>query len=227
MKFIHCPPVELKELESENVDNRRYYLTPNGKYVSITTVLSHFKKKSIYEWRKRVGEEEANRISSVASSRGTKVHSLCEKYLLNEEIDTVGIMPDALSSFYSIKKYLNNINNIHFLEVPLYSDRLKVAGRADCIGNYEDKLSIIDFKTSKNEKQEEWIEDYFLQAAAYLLMYYELTGIKIEKIVIIIGVDFGESQVFIKDAKEYIPKIIKKIREYQSIFMPYQNLTLP
>ena len=127
-------------------------------------------------------------------------------------------MPDALANFYSIKPFLNNINNIHKLEVPLYSSRLKVAGRCDCLGEYKKELSVIDFKTSKREKSEENIEDYFIQAAFYGLSYAELTGIVFKKIVIIIGVDDGDSQVFVKDLKDYIKPLIFKIKTYYELY---------
>jgi genome maintenance exonuclease 1 len=212
--FIHCPPKELIELETETIKGKRHYVTPEGKFPSITSVLGAFPNPAIFEWRKRVGEEEANRISKVASSRGTKTHLLCEKYLSNEEINKSEFMPDALQSFYSMKHLLDKINNIHKLEVPLYSPRLKVAGRCDGIAEYEGKLSIIDFKTSKKEKREEWIQDYFLQATFYGLSYLELTGIKIDQIAILITVDDGQAQEFVKPLKDFVPPLISKIKEY-------------
>ena len=214
MIFIHSPPKELLELSTETINNKRYYITPNGKYPSITTVLGQFKKDSLLQWRKRVGEEEANKISNRASSRGTKVHLLCEKYLLNEKIDKKKYMPDSLASFYSIKPHLHRINNIHKLEVPLYSNRLQIAGRCDAIAEFDDVLSIIDYKTSSKEKKEEWIEDYFQQATFYALCYAELTGIVIKQIVIIIAVDDGNPQVFVKQTKDYIRPLIDKIKYY-------------
>ena len=215
MMFNFCPPVTLKELTTENINGKRHYITEKGKYVSITALLGSFDKKSIWEWRQRVGEDEANRISSKAASRGTRVHTLCELYLKNKTIDTKSFMPDALASFYSIKPLLNNINNIHFLECPLYSDILMVGGRCDCIGEYDGKLSIIDFKTSLREKDEDWIENYFLQASFYAMAYYELTGIRIPNIVIIIAVDDGNPQIFIRPIKNYIKPLINKINLYR------------
>lgn len=212
--FIHCPPKDLIELNTETINGKRHYVTPEGKYPSITSVLGSFPKPGLMEWRNRVGNEEANRICRVAASRGTKTHLLCENYLNNEEIDKKSFMPDALQSFYSIKPLLDNINNIHKLEVPLYSNRLKVAGRCDGVAEYKGNLSIIDFKTSSKEKNEEWITDYFLQATFYGLCYLELTGIPIKEIVILIAVDDGESQEFIKPIKEYIQPLISKINYY-------------
>lgn len=212
--FIHCPPKELIELNTETLNGKRHYVTPDGKFPSITSVLGAFPNPALMEWRKRVGEEEANKISRVASSRGTKTHSICEKYLNNEEINKKEFMPDALQSFYSMKPLLNNINNIHKLEVPLYSKKLKVAGRCDGIAEYSNVLSVIDFKTSKKEKREEYINNYFIQATFYGLCYFELTGIKINQIVILISVDDGNPQEFIKPISEFIKPTIFKIKEY-------------
>ena len=212
--FIHCPPVNIRELSTENFNNKRYYVTPEGKFPSITSVLGSFPNPELLEWRKRVGELEANRVSKLASSRGTKMHDLCERYLKNEQITNKTTSYDAYCSFIGIQPYLNNINNIHYLECPLYSKQLKVAGRCDGIAEYNKVLSVIDFKSSKREKQEEHIFDYFLQATFYGLSYYELTNIMIKQIVIIIAVDDGQSQVFIKPIKNYIKPLCNKIKFY-------------
>ena len=127
-------------------------------------------------------------------------------------------MPDVLSSFYEFKTLLNNINNLHFLEAPLYSDKLKVAGRVDSIAEYNGELSVIDFKTSRKEKREEWIEDYFIQTTFYSLCYAELTGLIPKNIVILISVEDGENQEFIRSPKEYIPKTIRKIKDYYKFY---------
>lgn len=214
MKFNHVTPTELLELNTETLNNKRHYITPVGKFPSITSVLGSFPNEGLMKWRKRVGEEEANKVSRIASNRGTKMHSLCEKYLLNEEVNNKSTTPDAFQSFISIRPFLNKINNIHFLECPLYSQRLKVAGRSDCIAEYDEKLSLIDFKTSKREKSEEYIEDYFLQGCFYSLCYGELTGISVKNIVIIIAVDDGDSQVFIKNTKDYVKPLLEKINFY-------------
>lgn len=218
MLFNHCPPVELLELSTESINGKRHYVTPDGKYPSITSVLGAFPNPALVEWRKKVGEAEANRVSAFASSRGTKFHSLCEQYLLNQELDKKQYMPDVLSSFYEFKNILHKINDIHRLEVPLYSNKLKVAGRVDCIANFEDELSIIDFKTSKKEKREDWIESYFIQATFYSMAYFELTGIAAKRIAILISVDDGDNQVFIKPVKDYVKKTVNKIDEYYRLY---------
>lgn len=214
MKFDHCPPENLIELKTETISGKRHYVTPGGKFPSITSVLGSFPKPELMAWRKRVGDQEANRISTLSANKGTKLHTLCEKYLLNEDIDKQKIMPDSFARFVEFKPILNRINNIHKLEAPLYSEKLRVAGRTDCIAEFDNVLSIIDFKTSNREKEESWIEDYFLQAAFYHIAYWELTGIKCEQLVILISVEGGENQIFIKDPKEYVPKIVKKIKFY-------------
>lgn len=214
MIFNHVNSFPLKELKTESIDGKRYYLTPNGKYPSITTILSSFPKPHLQEWKNRVGKEQSDYITKTAANKGTKVHKLSELYLLNEKIDKSEYMPDVLDQFYSFKSLLNNINNIHYLEAPLYSNRLKFAGRTDCIGEYEGVLSIIDFKTSRRLKKEEWITDYFLQTTAYGLAYFELTGIKPKQIVILIAVENDFPQVFIKPIGEFIEPLIVKIRNY-------------
>lgn len=215
--FNHCPPIELKDLKTENVNGNRYYVTPDGKYPSITTILGSFNKQKLYEWRQRVGAVEANRISSTAASKGTKVHSLCEKYLLNEDVDKKSTTIDAYHIFKSMLPLLNKINNIHYLECALYSNILKVAGRVDCIGEYDGVLSIIDFKTSSRIKTEDYIEDYFLQTTAYAMCYYELTGIKVKQIVIIMGVEHDFPLVFVKNINSYCETLVKKIKKFHSM----------
>ena len=216
--FVHCPPIELLELNTENINGRRHYVTPDGKYPSITTVLGSFPKPELNEWRKQVGESEANRISKLSADRGTKFHSILEKYLNNEEIDRKEFMPDTLASFNSVKPIIHNINNIHKLEVPLYSNRLKVAGRCDAVAEYNGILSIIDYKTSKREKEEYQIIDYFLQATFYGLCYAELTNIVTQQIVILIAVEDGPPQVFIKNIMDYVKPLVNKINEYKILY---------
>ncbi len=216
--FVHCPPVDLLELTTETINGRRHYITPQGAFPSITSILGAFPKPELMEWRRKVGEEQANHITKTASSRGTKVHSLCEKYLLNETVNCKTEDSLAFASFASIKPYLNNISDIHYLECPLYSNRLKCAGRTDCIGFYNGELSIIDFKTSRKEKKEEWITDYFLQTCLYHISYYEMTGIITKQLVVIIAVENGSSQVFIKQPKDYIKISIEKIKDYYKLF---------
>jgi ATP-dependent exoDNAse (exonuclease V) beta subunit len=175
MTFTFCPPKQLTDLQSETLKNGRFYTLPDGtKLPSVTTVLGAQKKDAIMAWRKRVGEDAANAISKKATSRGTNVHTLCERYLNNEGLGLV--MPDALEMFLSLKPSLHRINNIHYQECALWSKQLGMAGRVDVIGEFDGKLSVIDFKTSKKIKTKPQIEDYFWQTAAYSLMYEEMIG---------------------------------------------------
>ena len=211
---------ELTQLTTEEIDGKRLYLTPSGKKLpSVTTVLGHSKKQSILEWRKRVGEEEANKISTRASVRGTKFHNMMEKYLLNDKSLFENVMPDMKQAFNDVKKTIDLIDNIHYIECPLYSEELGVAGRTDCIGEFAKTLSVIDFKTSTKLKKEEWIDNYFEQSTAYALMYEELVGTPIDQIVIIISVD-GETepQVFIREKKHYLESLMEKIKAYKEAY---------
>jgi genome maintenance exonuclease 1 len=214
------------DLETETINGKRFYKTPEGLlYPSVTTITSQHGKDKIIEWRRRVGEEEANRISTKASNRGTKVHKICENYLNNEEdyartnpAHIHKTMPDSIAMFKSLQPLLDeHVNNIHALEIPLYSHHLKVAGRVDCIAEYDGKLSIIDFKTSGRLKEESWIKGYFMQCSAYAVMYEERTGIPVSQIVIMIAVESEHPQVFIKKRNDYIKDFISYREVYDEI----------
>lgn len=210
---------QLQQLRTEEVQGKRWYITPGGKKVpSVTTVLGHHKRRQLAEWRARVGNEEANRISGQASNRGTRFHSMMEKYLNNQPLNEIlheGIMPDIKASFNRFLSFANRIDNIHYLESPLYSEKIGVAGRTDCIGEFDNTLSIIDFKTAKEQKKEEYIQDYFQQGAAYALMYEELTGQHIDKVVILISPNDGSiPQLFIREKDDYIEPLLEKIHSF-------------
>jgi hypothetical protein len=228
VKFKHIGCDIDYDLETETVNGKRFYKTPEGfLYPSVTTITSQHGKDKILEWRKRVGEEEANRISTRASNRGTKVHKICENYLNNEEdyartnpAHIHKTMPDSIAMFKSIQPLLDeHVNNIHALEIPLYSHHLKVAGRVDCIAEYDGKLSIIDFKTSGKLKEESWIKGYFMQCSAYAVMYEERTGIPVSQIVIMIAVDSEHPQVFIKKRNDYIKDFISYREAYDAVLI--------
>jgi len=205
------------ELQTINVDGKRLYLTPDGqKYPSITTVLPHYKKDAIIEWRKRVGEAEANKISTKASRRGTKVHKLCEDYLNNEKNIYEGYTPDNIEMFESIKPILDDIEVVYGQEKTLFSHHLKTAGRVDCVGVFRNKKCIIDFKTSAKPKKWEWIDNYFMQGAGYSVMWEEMTGMPISNIAIIIAVDNEEPQIFMEKRDTWIEKFIELRTDYGS-----------
>jgi genome maintenance exonuclease 1 len=212
--FNYCPPKNLQDLKSETFpDGKRYYTLPDGtKLPSVTTVLGAQKKASIMAWRKRVGEEKANAISRKASGRGTNVHTLCERYLNNESLGD--IMPDAKEMFVSIKPILNRINNIHYQEQTLWSTQLGMAGRVDCIAEFDGELSVIDFKTSAKVKSKEDIQDYFQQVTAYALMYEELIISPIDQLVIIMAVENSMPLIFIEKTENHIQGLVETIDYY-------------
>jgi hypothetical protein len=219
MNFNHVKLSELNfELESITTESGRIYKTPGGKsYPSITTVLSSYNKKAIYEWRQRVGEEEANRISRAASGRGTRLHNAVEKYLLNEmtELKRKTIMPDALPLYTQLENILKvKIGDIYGIEQPLYSDRLGIAGRCDCIAEWEGVLSIVDWKTAKDYKQKNHIQNYFMQGAAYAEMFEERTGRPIEQVVIAIANDNMNPQIFVEKKTDYLLPLQQYILSY-------------
>ena len=215
MNFLHETvdiPGQIKQI---NTSGKRLYETPDGNFPSITTVLSSLSKAGIQAWRKRVGEEEANRISTQASRRGTRTHSIIEDYLKNQQDYLNGYMPDSIELFQSIQSILNtHIGKIYGLEVSLWSKFLGVAGRCDCIAEYDDEISIIDWKTSSKPKKEEWIESYKLQGTGYAKMYEERTGIKVSQVVIVIAVVDGTPQVFYANPDEHVERLQEVINNY-------------
>ena len=177
-------------LQENQADGKRVYATPTGEnYPSVTTILADYGKEGIMEWRRKVGEEKANQISRVATTRGTGVHSAIEHYLNNNTMTGFEMMPNVKSLFYQMKSELDKLNNIHCLETKLYSHELKLAGTVDCIAEYNGVLSVVDFKTSKRLKKKDQIGNYFMQGAAYSVMFSELTNIPIHTVSILIGVD--------------------------------------
>lgn len=206
------------KLERVTIDGKRYYKIPGEddiKLVSVTTVTSFQSAKSIKAWRERVGAEAANLKTRRATSRGTDYHTLVEYHLKNQELPKVQPLSEFLFKFS--KSELDNINNIYALETPLYSKKLGIAGTVDCIAEYNGELAVIDFKTSEKPKPEKWIEGYFVQAVAYACMLYEMTGIIVKKLVIIMSCENGDCIVYEKRQKsEYIRKLTQYIREWKS-----------
>jgi len=216
MRFNHEKiDIGYEDLIATTTDTGRTYSTPDGKsYPSITTVLSILSEDAIRAWRERVGVEQADIISGKASRRGTKVHSIVEKYLSNE--DTTQELPHIRQSLANLKPVLdNNIGKIYGLEVPLFSHHLKLAGRCDCIAEYNGVPSIIDFKTSKYIKKKERITNYFAQGAAYAIMWEERTGMSIPNIVIIMDVDHEKPSVFVEHRDNWTKLLEDTIDEYR------------
>ena len=207
-------------LQDITTDSGRVYLTPEGKkYPSITTVLGVRGKEAIYEWRRRVGEEEANRIARHAATRGTALHSIAERYLNNEETYFVkGEMPHVKSMFNSIRPLLDdNIDEIIMQECPLYSDYLGVAGRVDLVASFNGRISIIDFKTSSRLKTREEISNYFAQTAAYAIMFEERTKIPVPQLVIVMAVENSSSPLlFVEKRDSWTGELLSVIKEYNT-----------
>ena len=215
--FTHLNKLGDFELEANTIDGVRYYTLPSGKKApSITSITSFYNRQIFKNWREKVGEEQANKITKVATDRGTKFHDLVEKYLLNEDINSLkNVLPTTKARWIAARDALNNIDNIHALEKPLYSEYFGIAGRVDCIAEYEGELAVIDFKTSKKIKPEKWLENYFVQETAYACMYYEMTGISVKKIVTLMVADNGNVKVYEKRNKgEYIKLLTKYIKEF-------------
>lgn len=207
MEFMHDDRYNPVDLKATTTPEGRRYQTPSGElYESVTTALGKDpeKKRSLMEWRKRVGNEEANRISRLASTRGTAMHTICENYLNNEE-DYIGkAMPNAIDMFRTIQPVLNKaISKVYMQECALYSDEYRLAGRVDCIADIQGKLTVVDFKTSMRKKKREWVKDYYLQTAAYSFMFEEMYQEKVEQTLILIAVQDDSPQIFMGDPYKY------------------------
>ena len=204
-----------EDLSVTQIDGKRYYVTPENNYPSITTVLSVLSEDSINAWKKRIGEEEANKISYRAATRGTAVHELIEKYVNNDPNYLSGYMPNIVSNFLTVKDILDErIGKVYGQELPLYSDHLGVAGRVDCVAEFDGKISIIDYKTSRKPKLRKYIENYFQQEAAYAIMWEERTGQPITQLVTIISVDNHEPQIFIEHRDNWVRPLKETIAQY-------------
>jgi len=218
MKEYNHKTITLPEITATTTDGVRLYETPEGnKYPSITTVLSVRNKKGLHDWRKRVGDDVANYVARKAANRGTAVHHMCEDYLNNnfdEEKHKKKFLPYVL--FKQLRdSVLQKTNNIYSQECGLYSDKYKVAGRVDCIAEYDGVLSIIDFKTSSKERSDEWNESYYIQASAYAEMFEERTGIAINQICILVVTEDGIVQEFVKNKTKYLPLLTDAIKEWE------------
>ena len=216
--------LDLPKLSRETIDGVRYYSIPDVeeliKLVSITSITSHFNREIFINWRKKVGDVQADKITKAATKRGTDMHTLTENYLKNDNLPEVPPISEFL--FKIAKGELNKINNIYALEGALYSKQLGIAGTVDCIAEYNGELAIIDFKTSKKPKPREWVEHYFVQAMAYGCMLYEMREIPVKKLVIIMACENGECIVYeeynkakyIKLLNKYINKFVRDKLEF-------------
>ena len=209
--------LDLPTLDRETIDGVRYYQTPEGnkKLVSITSVISYINRQIFIDWRKKVGAEEADKITRKATSRGTDYHTLAENHLDNKEFEKGTVQPLSEILFLQSKDKLNSINTVHALESSLYSLELGIAGTVDCIAEYEGELAVIDFKTSKKPKPREWIDHYFVQCAAYACRLFEMTGIIVKKFVIIMSCENGDCVTYEEyDKRKYINLLSEYVREF-------------
>ena len=223
MNYKH-KSVNLPEIKATTKNKVRLYETPDGNfYPSITTVLSVRNKQGLHEWRKRVGNDVANYIARKAATRGTHVHHMCEDYLNNMhtnfppewEKHKKNFLPYCL--FGQLKdKVLCNLDNIYAQEAGLYSDKYMVAGRVDCISEYNGTLSIIDFKTSTKERTDDWNFNYYIQGSAYAEMFEERTGYSINQVVILVVTEDGTVQEFIKEKYDYLDALKETVTEWRN-----------
>lgn len=216
MKFEHCL-LELPKLQRIDRDGRRYYKKADSDdeqaFVSITSVTSFFNREIFKNWRKRIGEEEANKITNRATARGTSTHTLIEAYTLNEELPEAPELPMKL--FETAKPALHRIGKIYGMELAMYSETLGIAGTVDNIAEFDGDLAIIDYKTSEKPKKREWIDHYFVQAMAYGMMLYEMTGMKVKKLVIIMTCENGELEVYEEtNLAKYMKLVVKYIKHF-------------
>jgi len=217
-KFNHVGPAsELQELKTQNVDGQRFYQAPSGKWLpSVTTVVGKQSIDGIRKWEKKIGLLKAEKIRRASAWRGTQYHTIVECYLNNEpeKIEKSEGLPSFL--FGASREVLDRIDNIHLLEAPLYSTDLGIAGRVDCIAEFDGELAIIDFKTTNSIKKVEWLEKYFVQESAYAYMYYERTGIEVDKLVTLSVAENGETQVEQRyDKSPYVDTLCEWIKDFK------------
>ncbi|SUZ86881.1 uncharacterized protein METZ01_LOCUS39735 [marine metagenome] len=222
MSFTH-DLIKLNELSVKTEEGKRLYQTPQGKsYPSVTTVTGILSKDDIQAWRQRIGEEKADQITRAATSRGNEVHKLAELYLKNELFSQSTLFDEPKTNNYKMFEALssvldNKVGIVRAIEAPLYSDVLRVGGRVDLVAEWDNELAVIDFKTSSKPKKERWIDNYFMQSSAYAFMFEELTKISINKIVIAIALENLGTQIFIKNANDYIQQFIDLRKTYDII----------
>ena len=215
MSFQH-KPINLLPLKTTTINNRRYYVTPtNNKYPSVTTVLKDRGNEGVIKWRKRVGEDVATAVSRKATNRGTKFHTIVEEFLDNKDVRIHRKDFLTYEMFLHMKNTLiSSVNNIRAQECGLYSNKYRVAGRVDCIAEYDGVLSIIDFKTSRRKRKDEWNENYYIQSSAYAEMFEERTETPIEQIVILVVTEDGEVEAFVKSKSKYLPLLVEAVDNF-------------
>jgi genome maintenance exonuclease 1 len=218
--FNHLEGYESVKLPTETINGKRYYTTPDGKhYPSVTTVTGMLNAKWIKKWRKAVGEEKANKISRKAAVRGTRYHQLQEDFLNNilTEERLKKATPLDLMMFNQTKELTSKLGDIYMLEGSMYSDKLEIAGRVDCVAEFAGKVSVIDFKTSTKHKTPSKIKNYFLQETAYATMFEEMYSVPIERIVTIVAVEeTGQSQLFVEEPNNWLEQLHELRAQYRA-----------
>lgn len=220
MTFVHIEAPALPKIKQENnaLTGKRWYVTPEGnRYPSVTTILGDGEKPWLQNWKNMLGENNAAKETKRCSDRGSAIHKLIEGYLNNEQDFTKGNKQEYVNGFNQLKMFLNRITNIRHQETGVYSDALRIAGTVDCIGDFQSKLSLIDFKTSTNPKKSDMIEDYRLQCTAYALCYFEQTGIFIEDYAILISVEKGLlPQMFVGSIKDHVSALNARVKTFHN-----------
>ena len=220
MEFIH-EKIDLgyDSLDrAEHSDGRRYVTLDGNAYPSVTTILGIVNEEKIAAWRKRVGEDEANKIGTRAANRGTAVHSIIEKYLHGE--DTTEFLPHIRQSLENLKPLIDkNVTKVYATEVSLYSDHLKAAGTGDAVLEWAGVATIIDWKTSRRPKKKKDIPTYFMQGSAYAVMWEERTGMPIDRIRIVMDVDDFHPVMYIEKRDDWIDQFIYWRDEYNKRIM--------
>ena len=214
--FIDLDKSKLPVTKGKKVDGFRFYDIDGKAYPSVTSVLGIKKKAELQGWREKIGENVANWEMGRAARRGKATHLLVEEYLKGKTPSERGVLP--LGLFKLLRPYIDQIDNIHLLETIMYSPKLTIAGQVDCVAEYNGKLSVIDFKTANKERQESWIDNYFLQTTAYAQMYEETFGKNIDQIVILLASEDGSVQNFVKEKKDYMSPLMKSIDEFYKYY---------
>ena len=217
MTFTHLLHPEIPKIKQININGVRYYDTPDGTLISITSLLKNFTPEGILEWRKAVGEDVANEVMRAAADRGSKVHKIIENCLSNKpENDLVGNYGELAARMFSqMVPALDKIDRIRTLEKGLYSTRFGIAGRVDCIAEYDNELTVIDFKTS-TRKRDERNETHLVQASFYSLAWEERTGEKVNQIAILTTTEDGKLDVYRDDPSNHVDRLEEMIEEYKS-----------
>jgi len=214
--FIDLDKSKLPVTKGKKIDGFRFYEIDGKAYPSVTTVLGIQKKQQLQQWRDKIGEKVADWEMNRAARRGKALHTLVEQYIKNETPSIRDVLP--LGLFRLLKPYVDQINNIHLLETIMYSPKLTIAGQVDCVAEYNGKLSVIDFKSANSERKEDWIENYFMQCSAYAQMYEEMFGKEIEQVVVLLAAEDGSVSSYIKEKKDYMPKLVKSIEDFYKYY---------